>query len=97
MRPYILRRMKTDPTIVPDLPEKIEMRAECGLSKKQAVLYEKTVTELADRLENSEGIARRGLVLATLMQLKQICNQSCFANFWRELHFRPQKAVSSSD
>ena len=74
VRPYILRRMKTDPAIVPDLPEKIEMRAECGLSKKQAVLYEKIVKDLADRLENSEGIARRGLVLATLMQLKQICN-----------------------
>ena len=74
VRPYILRRMKTDPDIVPDLPEKIEMRAECGLSKKQAVLYEKTVTDLANRLEISEGIARRGLVLATLMQLKQICN-----------------------
>jgi hypothetical protein len=74
VRPYILRRMKTDPAIAPDLPDKTEMRAECGLSKKQAVLYERAVTELAQRLESSAGIARRGLVLAALMQLKQICN-----------------------
>ena len=66
--------MKTDPAIVPDLPDKIEMRTECGLSKKQAVLYEKTVHDLAERLESAEGMARRGLVLSTLMQLKQICN-----------------------
>jgi non-specific serine/threonine protein kinase len=74
VRPYILRRMKTDPAIAPDLPDKTEMRTECGLSKKQAVLYERCVAELAVRLEKAEGIARRGLVLATLMQLKQICN-----------------------
>jgi non-specific serine/threonine protein kinase len=74
VRPYVLRRLKTDPTIVPDLPEKTEMRAECGLSKKQAVLYEEAVADLAKRLETAEGIARRGLVLAVLMQLKQICN-----------------------
>ncbi len=74
VRPYILRRMKTDPSIAPDLPEKTEMRTECGLSKKQAVLYERTVKELAHRLKTADGIARRGLVLSTLMQLKQICN-----------------------
>jgi non-specific serine/threonine protein kinase len=74
VRPYILRRLKTDPTIVPDLPEKTEMRTECGLSKKQAALYEQAVADLAKRLETAEGIARRGLVLAVLMQLKQICN-----------------------
>jgi non-specific serine/threonine protein kinase len=74
VRPYILRRLKTDPDIVPDLPEKTEMRAECGLSKKQAALYGKAVEDLARRLEETEGIARRGLVLSTLMQLKQICN-----------------------
>ncbi len=72
--PYILRRLKTDPNIVPDLPDKTEMRTECGLSKKQAALYERTVKDFADRLENAEGIARRGLVLAMLMHLKQICN-----------------------
>ncbi|HLQ43734.1 MAG TPA: DEAD/DEAH box helicase, partial [Planctomycetaceae bacterium] len=76
VQPYILRRMKTDPNIVPDLPEKTEMRAECGLSKKQAVLYEQAVKELQRRLKlpETEGMARRGLVLSVLMQLKQICN-----------------------
>lgn len=74
VRPYILRRMKTDPAIVPDLPDKTEMRTECGLSKKQAALYERAVKELAERLRTADGIARRGLVLSTLMQLKQICN-----------------------
>jgi hypothetical protein len=74
VRPYILRRLKTDPHIVPDLPDKTEMRAECGLSKKQAALYERTVEDFAERLENAEGIARRGMVLALLMHLKQICN-----------------------
>lgn len=72
--PYILRRLKTDPTIVPDLPNKTELRAECGLSKKQAALYEKVVGQLAKQLKTSEGMQRRGLVLASLMQLKQICN-----------------------
>jgi non-specific serine/threonine protein kinase len=74
VRPYILRRLKTDPAIVPDLPDKTEMRIECGLSKKQAALYERAVDDLARRLEQSDGMARRGLVLAVLMQLKQICN-----------------------
>jgi non-specific serine/threonine protein kinase len=74
VQPYILRRLKTDPNVVPDLPEKTEMRVECGLSKKQAVLYEQAVAELARRLKEAEGIARRGLVLSVLMQLKQICN-----------------------
>ncbi len=72
--PYILRRLKTDPHIAPDLPDKTEMRAECGLSKKQAALYGKAVEDFTDRLENVEGIARRGLVLAMLLHLKQICN-----------------------
>jgi len=63
VQPYILRRLKTDPSVVPDLPEKTEMRVECGLSKKQAVLYERAVAELARRLNEAEGIARRGLVL----------------------------------
>ncbi len=74
VRPYILRRLKSDPDVVPDLPAKTELRALCGLSKKQAVLYEKAVRELASQLESADGIQRRGIVLATLMQLKQICN-----------------------
>ncbi len=74
VRPYILRRMKTDPNIVPDLPDKTEVRVECGLSKKQAVLYEKLVADVAKQLAHADGIQRRGLVLSMLMRLKQLCN-----------------------
>jgi superfamily II DNA or RNA helicase len=74
VRPYTLRRLKTDPAIAPDLPEKTEMRLECGLSKKQAALYQRAIEDLTPRLKNADGMARRGLVLSVLMQLKQICN-----------------------
>ena len=74
VQPYILRRLKTDPHIVPDLPDKTEMRVDCGLSKKQAALYQQVVTELARQLKEVAGIQRRGIVLATMMRLKQICN-----------------------
>src|SRR6266702_1432624 len=74
VQPYILRRLKTDKRVIVDLPEKTEVRAFCGLTQEQAVLYEQRVHELAKKLEHSEGIQRRGLVLAYLMQLKQICN-----------------------
>lgn len=68
--------MKTDPRVVPDLPEKTEMRTECGLSKKQAALYEQAVTELKRRLQSAGGIARKGIVLATLMQFKRPCGKT---------------------
>ncbi len=74
VRPYILRRLKTDRSIIADLPEKTELKAFCLLTKKQVALYETAVTELAHQLESVEGIARRGLVLSCLMRLKQICN-----------------------
>lgn len=74
--PYILRRMKTDPGIAPELPAKTEMRVFCGLAKPQAVLYQQTVEVLKKALDNQEssGIQRRGLVLGALMRFKQICN-----------------------
>jgi non-specific serine/threonine protein kinase len=72
--PYILRRMKTDKSVIADLPDKTEVKAHCTLSRKQAALYEQTVSDLAEALEGSEGIQRKGVVLATLMRLKQICN-----------------------
>jgi superfamily II DNA or RNA helicase len=74
VRPYILRRLKTDKRVIADLPEKTEVNAFCGLSKLQAALYEQAVRELAARLEAVGGIERRGVVLASLMRLKQICN-----------------------
>ncbi|MEO8496652.1 MAG: DEAD/DEAH box helicase, partial [Planctomycetota bacterium] len=74
VQPYILRRMKTDKRIIADLPDKTEVRAFCGLSKRQAVLYTKLVKELADALKGLDGIKRSGLVLAYLMRFKQLCN-----------------------
>lgn len=74
VQPYILRRLKTDKRIISDLPEKTEVRAFCSLSKRQAALYTKLVEEMARALENLDGMQRRGLVLAYLMRLKQLCN-----------------------
>ncbi len=73
-RPYILRRLKTDKRVIADLPEKTEMRAWCSLTKTQAALYQKAVTELEEGLQTADGIQRRGLVLAFIMRFKQICN-----------------------
>jgi non-specific serine/threonine protein kinase len=74
VRPYILRRLKTDRAVISDLPDKTEVRAYCRLTKKQAALYQETVTELERRLGGIEGMERRGTILATLLRLKQICN-----------------------
>ena len=74
VRPYLLRRLKTDRSIISDLPDKTELTAWCSLGKRQAALYEKSVRELAEKLEDADGIQRRGLVLAFLMRFKQICN-----------------------
>ncbi len=74
VRPYILRRLKTDRSIISDLPEKTEVKAWCGLTKRQAALYQKSVDELEQAMQGLEGIKRRGIVLAFLMRFKQICN-----------------------
>ena len=74
VRPYILRRLKTDKRVISDLPDKTEVKAYCALSKHQAALYQTAVDDLAEQLEASDGIQRRGIVLALLMRLKQICN-----------------------
>lgn len=80
VRPYILRRLKTDRSIIADLPDKTETTAWCQLSPAQAALYEQSVRELAEKLETTDGIQRRGLVLAFLMRFKQICNHP---SHWR--------------
>ncbi|MBA3936375.1 MAG: DEAD/DEAH box helicase [Planctomycetes bacterium] len=75
VQPYILRRLKTDKTVISDLPDKTELNAFCGLSKHQAALYGQAVGELAKALAGGVGgMARKGLVLAYLMRFKQICN-----------------------
>lgn len=72
--PYILRRLKTDKSIISDLPDKTEMKVFCGLTNSQAKLYRQTVNALMKELKESEGIQRKGLVLNYLMRFKQICN-----------------------
>ncbi len=72
--PFILRRLKTDKSIIPDLPDKIELKAFASLSKKQFVLYTDLVKWLSRQLETAQGIERKGLVLATITKFKQICN-----------------------
>ena len=72
--PFILRRLKTDKTIIADLPEKMEMKVFCTLTKEQASLYEAVVKETMKAIDSAEGIQRKGLVLATLSKLKQVCN-----------------------
>jgi superfamily II DNA or RNA helicase len=74
VRPYILRRLKTDKSIIADLPDKTEVKAFCPLSRKQAALYQQAVEDLANRLDDVDGIQRKGIVLSFLMRLKQICN-----------------------
>ena len=74
IRPFILRRLKSDPTIQVDLPQKMEMKVFCNLTREQAGLYEAVVQEVLARIEGADGIQRRGLILAALTRLKQICN-----------------------
>jgi superfamily II DNA or RNA helicase len=74
VRPYILRRLKTDRSIITDLPDKTELNAYCGLSKRQAALYQDSVDSLREQLQQVDGMKRRGLVLAYLTRFKQICN-----------------------
>jgi non-specific serine/threonine protein kinase len=72
--PFILRRLKTDRSIIRDLPAKNEMKVFCNLTREQATLYQAVVDEMMQRVEASAGIERRGLVLTTLLRLKQVCN-----------------------
>jgi len=74
VQPFLLRRLKSDPAIIADLPEKNEMAVYCSLTPEQADLYEKVVQESLLNIDNSDGIQRRGLVLGLLTRLKQICN-----------------------
>ncbi|WPL15939.1 ATP-dependent helicase HepA [Thiorhodovibrio winogradskyi] len=74
VEPFILRRVKTDKAIIHDLPDKIEAIQYCNLGREQAALYESVVRQVERDLEEKEGIERQGLMLSTLMRLKQICN-----------------------
>ena len=74
VRPYILRRLKTDKSVIADLPDKTEMKAFCNLSPSQAALYQRAVEELVETLSGAQGMGRKATVLAFLMRFKQICN-----------------------
>ncbi len=96
VQPFILRRLKTDPTVVPDLPKKVETKEQAHLTPEQSALYEKAVSEMLGEVERSEGVRRRGIVLATLIRLKQICNHpSLVLKDWTPQSGRPPKAARS--
>jgi SNF2 family DNA or RNA helicase len=86
--PFILRRVKTDPTVIQDLPDKQENKAYCYLSQEQATLYQAVVEDALASIDNAEDeMKRRGLVLSLLMKLKQICNHP--AHFLHQLEEAP--------
>jgi len=72
--PYILRRLKTDKSVISDLPDKIEMKIYATLSKKQILLYKKLTDDIKEIIDHTEGIQRKGIILASLMKFKQLCN-----------------------
>lgn len=74
VRPFILRRSKTDKTIISDLPDKIEIKNWCALSKQQSILYRRLVEKLDDELSEATGIMRKGVILNYLVRFKQLCN-----------------------
>jgi hypothetical protein len=90
--PFVLRRLKTDRNIIDDLPDKIELTDHCPLTREQASLYQAVVDDLLLKVESADGQERRGLVLAGIMKLKQVCNHP--AHFLKDhsaLHGRSGK------
>ncbi len=90
IQPFVLRRVKTDKNIINDLPDKIETKVFCNLTQEQATLYEAVVKEMLEKIENSEGISRKGLVLSTLLKLKQVCNHP--AHFLQDQSILPGRS-----
>ncbi|QEQ01418.1 DEAD/DEAH box helicase [Thermosynechococcus sp. CL-1] len=90
VQPFILRRLKTDRSIIQDLPEKQEMLVYCGLTLEQMQLYSAVVADSLAAIENSEGIQRRGNILATLTKLKQICNHP--AQYLKQEDYAPDRS-----
>jgi len=74
INPFVLRRTKDDPKVISDLPEKMEMNVYCNLTHEQAALYEALTRDMLNHIEYAGGIQRRGLILSTIVKLKQICN-----------------------
>ena len=92
MAPLLLRRMKSDPEVIADLPEKMERIVYTGLTGEQATLYTRVVDETMQALAEADGIKRRGRVLAMLTALKQVCNHpSLYLKDEGALHSRSGK------
>jgi SNF2 family DNA or RNA helicase len=83
VRPFILRRLKTDSNVISDLPSLVETRQHVPLTGEQAALYDRVVEEMLAKVDRAEGLRRRGLVLSALVKLKQICNHP--AHYLREV------------
>jgi SNF2 family DNA or RNA helicase len=90
IQPFVLRRLKTDQEIIQDLPEKLEMKVFCNLTQEQASLYAVVVNEMLDKIEHADGIERKGLILAALTKLKQICNHP--AQFMHDSSSLPRRS-----
>ncbi|MGY2008894.1 DEAD/DEAH box helicase [Nocardia gipuzkoensis] len=73
-QPFVLRRVKTDPTVISDLPEKFEMTVRSNLTVEQAALYQAVVDDMLAKIKDAKGMARKGAVLGALTRLKQVCN-----------------------
>ena len=82
VRPFVLRRLKTDPTVISDLPPLVETRENVPLTAEQAQLYDSVVNDMLNRVDSADGMKRRGLVLSALVKLKQVCNHP--AHFLRQ-------------
>jgi len=74
VQPFLLRRKKSDPSVRADLPQKLEVKVFCNLTREQAALYEAVVQEALGQIDHAQGIKRRGLILSALVKLKQVCN-----------------------
>jgi non-specific serine/threonine protein kinase len=90
VKPYILRRLKTDKNIIDDLPDKTELKTYCNLSKSQIFLYQECVASLQQAIENSDGIKRRGIILSYLIRFKQICNHP--SHWLKDNSFAPEES-----
>jgi SNF2 family DNA or RNA helicase len=96
--PFVLRRLKTDRSIITDLPDKIETVDRCPLTREQATLYQAVVDDLLASAEEAEGIDRRGIVLAGLLRLKQVCNHPAhFQADGSALHGRSGKLTRAEE
>lgn len=73
-QPFVLRRVKTDPAVITDLPEKLEMTVRANLTVEQAALYQAVVDDMMAKIKDAKGMARKGAVLGALTRLKQVCN-----------------------